>query len=93
MTTTTLPVDPETEQLALKIAQVTGKAVPTILREAVRAYEANLRLLGPKSGRKKTPQEIDAAFQRAITRIAALPVLDPRTPDEIIGYDDFGLPQ
>jgi antitoxin VapB len=25
-------------------------------------------------------------------RVAALPVLDDRTPDEIIGYDENGLP-
>jgi hypothetical protein len=26
-------------------------------------------------------------------RSAARPVLDPREPDEIIGYDDAGLPR
>jgi antitoxin VapB len=26
-------------------------------------------------------------------RCAALPVLDPRTPEEIIGYDERGLPR
>ncbi len=25
-------------------------------------------------------------------RISSLPVLDPRTPDEIIGYDEHGIP-
>jgi antitoxin VapB len=25
--------------------------------------------------------------------LAALPVLDPRAPDEIIGYDEHGLPR
>jgi antitoxin VapB len=25
-------------------------------------------------------------------KIAAMPVLDARTPDEILGYDEFGLP-
>lgn len=25
-------------------------------------------------------------------RCAALPLLDPRTPDEILGYDDYGMP-
>jgi hypothetical protein len=25
-------------------------------------------------------------------RLAKLPVLDGRSPEEIIGYDDFGLP-
>jgi hypothetical protein len=26
-------------------------------------------------------------------RISSRPVLDPRSPDEIIGYDDFGVPR
>jgi len=27
------------------------------------------------------------------TKIAALPVLDSRTEDEILGYDEFGIPR
>jgi antitoxin VapB len=27
------------------------------------------------------------------TKIAALPVLDSRTDDEILGYDEFGIPR
>ena len=26
-------------------------------------------------------------------KMRALTVLDPRTPDEILGYDDFGIPR
>jgi hypothetical protein len=26
-------------------------------------------------------------------KLASLPVLDPRTPDEILGYDAFGIPR
>jgi hypothetical protein len=26
------------------------------------------------------------------SKIASLPVLDPRSPDEILGYDAFGVP-
>ena len=33
----------------------------------------------------KCVREVQAAF-------AAMPVVDPRTPDEILGYDEFGLP-
>lgn len=32
------------------------------------------------------------AIQEILDRIAALPRLDHRTPDEILGYDDNGLP-
>ncbi len=33
----------------------------------------------------KCVREVQAAF-------AAIPIVDPRTPDEILGYDEFGLP-
>lgn len=33
----------------------------------------------------KCVREVQAAF-------AAMPIVDPRTPDEILGYDEFGLP-
>jgi hypothetical protein len=28
-----------------------------------------------------------------IARVSALPLLDDRTADDIIGYDEFGVPQ
>lgn len=38
------------------------------------------------------PKPIDWKKIDAIcAEIAALPVLDPRSPDEILGYDEFGL--
>ena len=92
MTIINLPADPDTEQLAVKLSRATGKPIQTIVKEAIGAYEAQLRLLPRTPARHRTPQQIDAAFQLAIARLAPLPVLDPRTPDEIIGYDEHGLP-
>ena len=38
----------------------------------------------------------DETFTERVRRLQALvreaPMLDPRTPDEIIGYDEYGLP-
>jgi len=31
-------------------------------------------------------------IRRIQERLGRLPVLDPRSPDEILGYDDHGLP-
>jgi antitoxin VapB len=43
---------------------------------------------------RREPAPIDRAGIEAISRkIAALPVLDSRTPDEILGYDEFGIPR
>ena len=38
------------------------------------------------------PESTRAAIREIQERLAKLPVLDSRTPDEILGYDEFGLP-
>ena len=38
------------------------------------------------------PESARAAIREIQESLAKLPVLDPRTPDEILGYDEFGLP-
>jgi antitoxin VapB len=42
------------------------------------------------------PEDNERVIRRVMEiaqRIASLPVLDPRTPDEIIGYDEHGVPE
>jgi antitoxin VapB len=38
------------------------------------------------------PESTRAAIREIQESLAKLPVLDSRTPDEILGYDEFGLP-
>jgi antitoxin VapB len=38
------------------------------------------------------PESTRIAIREIQERIAKLPVLDARTPDELLGYDEFGLP-
>jgi antitoxin VapB len=53
--------------------------------------EAVIRALENQVG--STPKPIDwKKLDAILAEFDALPVLDPRTPDEIIGYDEFGLP-
>jgi len=40
-----------------------------------------------------TKDEMIAAMEVIAARSAARPMVDPRSIDEIIGYDDFGLPR
>jgi antitoxin VapB len=64
------------------LAERKGVTVDEALREAVdrqAEWEAEV-------ARKK------ALLRRTQEEIAALPVLDPRTPDELLGYDENGLP-
>lgn len=79
--------DPRTDQLARQVARLAGES----LTEAVaRSLEERLeRLQRDRPGRRRLADELD----EIALRCAALPVLDPRSPDEIIGYDDRGLPR
>ena len=77
--------DPETEQLARTLASRTGESITTATR---RALEERLRRTGSQARKAALLEDLEA-IQR---RWNALPVLDNRTPDEIIGYDENGLP-
>jgi antitoxin VapB len=78
--------DPETERLARHLAQLTGETITTAIK---RAIEERLRRVGGHS-RKAALLEDLADIRR---RWSALPVLDDRTPEDILGYDEHGLPR
>ncbi len=86
--TTTLPADSDIERLAREVARVTGKPLQTVLREAIAASAEAVGVPPPPR------RPVDKDKVRAIlARVDALPVLDQRAADEIIGYDKFGLPR
>ena len=78
--------DPETETLARELARRTGESITEATR---RALEERLRRV---VGARKAPLLLEelAAIRK---RVAALPVLDRRSPDDILGYDEDGLPR
>ena len=78
--------DPETERLARNLAQITGENITTATK---RAIEERLRRLSGQSRRAALLEDM-AAIRR---RWSAMPVVDDRTPDEILGYDGQGLPR
>lgn len=78
--------DPETERLARALARQTGETLTIATR---RALEDRLRRV-EGSSRKAALLEDLAASRR---RWRALRVLDSRPADEIIGYDDDGIPR
>lgn len=78
--------DPETERLARNLAQLTGESITTATR---RAIEERLRRVGGRSRRTALLEEM-AEIRR---RWSAMPVVDDRTPDAILGYDEHGLPR
>jgi antitoxin VapB len=78
--------DPETERLARDLARRTGESITVATRTAL---EERLRRVAGARRRAILLDDL-AAIRR---RCAALPVLDPRPADVIVGYDADGLPR
>ena len=76
----------ETERLATELARLTGESKTQAVTTAVRDRLERVRRT---HRRRSLADELDVIGRQC----AALPVLDPRTPAEIIGYDEHGLPR
>jgi antitoxin VapB len=77
---------PEADRLARELATTTGESLTDAIINALRER------LRRERGRTRGPRLRDEL--RAIRRrCAALPVLDRRPADEILGYDDHGVPR
>jgi antitoxin VapB len=78
--------DAEAHALAAELARRTGRsltdAVKESLRESLRREEAQC----PETAR------LVGRVMRIAERAASRPVLDARTADEILGYDEAGAP-
>jgi len=77
--------NPETERNVRAMAAATGESIA----EAVN--KASLDRLRQTMRRDHDPNRM-AAARALLARFDALPELDPRSADEILGYDEDGLP-
>ena len=77
--------DPETDRLARELARATGESLTEAIRAALRE-----RL---ERERRRRRGDAASGIRRIQERIARLPVLDRRPADEILGYDEHGLPR
>jgi antitoxin VapB len=75
----------ETEHLAREIAAKTGESLTGAIQKAL---EERLERLN----NNRRSQALTAQIDDILERVDAMPDLDARTPDEIIGYDEDGLP-
>jgi antitoxin VapB len=78
--------DSEADRLARAVAEETGETLTQAVITALRERLARVQ---------HQEDEVEALVQEVMElgqHCAALPVLDPRTPDEILGYDGHGLP-
>ncbi len=79
--------NPETERLARELAEKTGETVDNIVLSALRERNAKWQRI-----RFPTDGTAFRVLSEAQERFAGLPVLDNRPPDELLGYDEWGLP-
>ena len=75
----------ETECLAREIADKTGETLTGAIQKSLEERLARLK-------RTRANQNLMMQLQDILHRVDQLPVLDPRPPDEILGYDENGLP-
>lgn len=79
--------DEETDRLVRKLAQQAGLSYTAAIRLAVSNE------LDKRRAPARNPARIREAVRALQEEVRRLPMLDPRTPDEIIGYDEHGLPR
>jgi antitoxin VapB len=76
----------EAHRLVQALAEETGETLTEAVMVAVRERLESLR---PKQRR----QEVAQSVRDPQEFVRGLPDLDRRSPEEILGYDDFGLPR
>jgi len=78
--------DKETEMLARQLAERTGESLTVATR---RALEDRLRRIRNEQRKAELLEDLAAIRQRVKT----LPKYDERSADDIVGYDENGLPR
>lgn len=78
--------NPEAEELATELAKQTGE---TKTEAVIKALRDRLNRVRNERGKRRLVDILEEIAEHS----AKLPVLDPRSPDEIIGYDENGLPR
>ncbi|HEX5719896.1 MAG TPA: type II toxin-antitoxin system VapB family antitoxin [Thermoanaerobaculia bacterium] len=78
--------NPEAEKLAEALSRLTGETKTEAVTQALRDRLARLR-------RERIQRRLADELDEIALHCSRLPVLDPRMPDEILGYDEHGLPR
>jgi len=78
--------NPETERLARLVAKQTGESLTQAIEQSLRERVERLQC-------KRRNKMTSASVEEILRRVDALPTLDERSEDEILGYDEHGLPR
>jgi antitoxin VapB len=76
----------ETERLTRELASRTGESLTGAIQKSL---EERLERLKQQ---RRSPW-LSTQLEDILRRVDQLPILDSRTPDEIVGYDEHGLPR
>ncbi|MDN5872173.1 MAG: type II toxin-antitoxin system VapB family antitoxin [Nitrococcus sp.] len=76
--------DPEADRLAREVAKATGETLTSAVVRSLRERLARVR--------RRQRRHLSEEILKIGRRCAALPVRDGRSDDEIVGYDERGLP-
>jgi len=77
--------NPETEKLARQVSRLTGETLTDAISKSLAERLERLKRAHKERSLRRDIDEI-------LARVDALPELDTRTADEILGYDENGLP-
>ncbi len=78
---------PEADRLARELAKSTGEGITEAIINALRER------LARHKRRRRHGRPLSEELRAIGERVAAMPVLDPRSPEEILDYDERGLPR
>jgi len=76
----------EVERMAREIAAKTGESLTGAIQKALQERLDRLK-------RERRSQILASQLQEILRRVDQLPVLDSRSADEILGYDEHALPR
>jgi antitoxin VapB len=78
--------DPEVHALAMELARRTSRSMTEVVRDSLR------KSLERERTRHTDRSRVGNRVMEIAARITSRPVLDHRTPEEILAYDENGLP-
>ena len=76
----------QTERLARQVARETGESITVAIERALQERLERLK-------RRQRERILREKLEDILRRVDALPVLDKRSEDEILGYDAQGIPR
>jgi antitoxin VapB len=76
----------ETERLARQVARETGESLTEAIQKALQERWERLKA-------RRRSQVLVGQVEDLLRRVDALPTLDTRPEDEILGYDEHGAPR